>query len=106
MCVYVCEFVVVRLPVTPANVWMRCSLCHLAHTCLCLTLCTQQMKSDFTVSRILLASTTRTFNMAKAAADFGYKPEVSLADGLQRTLDSFPHLRLGAVVDAGNKKAA
>lgn len=43
--------------------------------------------------RILIATTNRTFKSERAKRDFGYKPDVSMAEALKRTLASFQHLR-------------
>jgi sterol-4alpha-carboxylate 3-dehydrogenase (decarboxylating) len=51
------------------------------------------LETDFTVNRILLATTERTFSCAKAKRDFGYVPKVSMEEGIKRTLKSFQHLR-------------
>mmetsp|Transcript_11696 Transcript_11696/g.31887 ORF Transcript_11696/g.31887 Transcript_11696/m.31887 type:complete len:354 (-) Transcript_11696:490-1551(-) len=51
------------------------------------------INSDFTVNRILIATTNRTFKSERAAQDFGYRPQVNMQDALSRTLSSFQHLR-------------
>ena len=51
----------------------------------------------FTFFRVAYAGAHRYFNIAKAKKHLGYKPQVSLQDGLQETLKSFEHMR--------NKKA-
>ncbi len=56
----------------------------------------KNLETDFTVNRILLASTERTFSCARAKKDFGYVPRVSLKDAIDRTLASFQHLRKSA----------
>lgn len=53
----------------------------------------KKLNSDFTVNRILIATTNRTFSSAAAAADFGYKPRLSLHEAMAATLASFKHLR-------------
>lgn len=52
-----------------------------------------ELKSDFSVNRILIATTYRTFSIAKAKKDFNYEPRVSLSAALVRTLLSFKHLQ-------------
>ena len=67
-----------------------------------------QINTDFTVNRILLASTTRTFDPRKAQRDFGFVPAVAMAEALQRTAKSYPHLRAepdAAAVAKGAKAA-
>lgn len=53
----------------------------------------KELKSDFTVNRILIATTDRTFSTAKAERDFGYKPQLALDAALAKTLASFQGLR-------------
>lgn len=55
----------------------------------------KKLETDFTVNRILLATTGRTFNNARAKKDFGYSPSVSMKDALDRTLMSFQYLKKG-----------
>lgn len=52
-----------------------------------------QLQSDFTVNRIYLSTTSRTFSCAAAKRDLGYAPIWSIRDAMQRTLASFGHLR-------------
>lgn len=49
--------------------------------------------SEFTRNRIKIAASNRRFNISRAKNDLGYHPEVSMDEGLQRTLKSFEHLR-------------
>ncbi|CAI5494435.1 unnamed protein product [Closterium sp. Naga37s-1] len=49
--------------------------------------------SDFTPARLLLATRWRTFSPARAGRLLGYKPVVSVDEGLQRTIASYPHLQ-------------
>lgn len=44
---------------------------------------------------IKLASVDRTFSCEAAKRELGYRPAVSLDEGLRRTLASFQHLRRG-----------
>lgn len=53
----------------------------------------KKLETDFTVNRILLASTHRTFSCAKAKKDFGYVPKVSMREALSRTMAHFSHLK-------------
>ncbi|CAA6671229.1 unnamed protein product [Spirodela intermedia] len=48
---------------------------------------------QLTPSRIRLLSCNRTFSCSKANTQLGYKPIVSLEEGLKRTIDSYSHLR-------------
>eukprot|EP00798_Chlamydomonas_sp_ICE-L_P010593 gene10593-12258_t len=45
----------------------------------------KDLKTDFTMNRILIASTNRTFSSSKAQADFGYKPKVGMEEALKKT---------------------
>ncbi|CAI7802059.1 unnamed protein product, partial [Closterium sp. NIES-54] len=49
--------------------------------------------SDFTPTRLLLATRWRTFSPARAGRLLGYKPIVSVDEGLQRTIASYPNLQ-------------
>ena len=60
----------------------------------------KNLETDFTVNRILLATTERTFSSDRAKRAFGYVPKVSLAEGIERTVRSFQHLRKGSAVKA------
>lgn len=51
------------------------------------------LKTDFTVNRILLASTNRTFDSSKAKQDFGYSPKVPMDEALKKTLMTYGHLK-------------
>ncbi|KAK9819571.1 hypothetical protein WJX81_001482 [Elliptochloris bilobata] len=49
--------------------------------------------SEFTPMRIRIAKATRRLSCARARAELGYEPEVSLDEGLSRTVTAFSHLR-------------
>ena len=51
---------------------------------------------NFNPVRLRLVTVTRTFNCNRAKELLGYKPIVSLEEGIQRTIDSFPELRADA----------
>ncbi|EFJ50914.1 hypothetical protein VOLCADRAFT_79975 [Volvox carteri f. nagariensis] len=53
----------------------------------------KELRSDFTVNRILIATTNRTFSTAQARKDFGYAPTIKLSDAIAKTLASFQELR-------------
>ena len=54
----------------------------------------QEMQaSEFTPMRIRIAKATRKLSCARARAELGYEPEVSLDEGLNRTVAAFSHLR-------------
>ena len=54
----------------------------------------QEMQaSEFTPMRIRIAKATRKLSCARARAELGYEPEVSLDEGLKRTVAAFSHLR-------------
>lgn len=55
--------------------------------------------SEFTPTRILLASANRNLLCHKARQDFGYVPRTSVRDGLARTLNHFRYLRKDAQLD-------
>ncbi|XP_051119550.1 3beta-hydroxysteroid-dehydrogenase/decarboxylase-like [Andrographis paniculata] len=59
---------------------------------------------QLTPSRIRLLSVTRTFNSSKAVDRLGYRPIVTLQDGLQRTIEAYPHLRGDAHSKIGSHK--
>ncbi|KAG2499075.1 hypothetical protein HYH03_003258 [Edaphochlamys debaryana] len=64
------------------------------------------LQSDFTVNRILIATTNRTFAIDKARKDLGYEPQIGMKDAIAKTLKSFEHLRnKGAAAPAAGKKA-
>ncbi|KAF7844594.1 3beta-hydroxysteroid-dehydrogenase/decarboxylase [Senna tora] len=48
---------------------------------------------QLTPSRVRLLSCDRTFNCSKAKDRLGYTPIITLQEGLQRTIKSYPHLR-------------
>lgn len=48
---------------------------------------------QLTPSRIRLLSCNRTFNCSKAKDQIGYEPIVSLKDGLEKTIESYSHLK-------------
>lgn len=48
---------------------------------------------DFSVNRILIATTNRTFDSSAATRDLLYRPTVNMKDAMARTLQSFSHLR-------------
>ncbi|KAG9442903.1 hypothetical protein H6P81_018757 [Aristolochia fimbriata] len=48
---------------------------------------------QLTPSRVRLLSCTRTFSCSMAKKKLGYSPNVSLKDGLKKTLESFSHLK-------------
>ena len=53
-------------------------------------------KPTFTPMRVALAGTHHYYSCEGAKRDMGYKPPVSLAEGIARTVESYPHLRHGA----------
>ncbi|KAK5864978.1 hypothetical protein PBY51_016174 [Eleginops maclovinus] len=53
-------------------------------------------KPTFTPMRVALAGTHHYYSCDRAKQDLGYKPVVSLKDGVARTVQSYPHLRQGA----------
>jgi len=56
-----------------------------------------ELKTDMTVNRIKLSVRNRIFSGKRARTDFGYRPLVSMDEGLRRTLESFKHLRKAAL---------
>lgn len=58
---------------------------------------------DLTRFRILVSTRNRHFSCAKAKRDLGYKPTVSVDEGLRRTLAHFAHLRNPAAASDGRK---
>ncbi|PNH01364.1 Sterol-4-alpha-carboxylate 3-dehydrogenase, decarboxylating [Tetrabaena socialis] len=66
----------------------------------------KELRSDFTVNRILIATTNRTFRIDAARAELGYAPQLSVAQGIERTLQSFEHLRAAPQPGAGASKKA
>jgi hypothetical protein len=57
---------------------------------------------------MLIATTQRTFSSDAAQQAIGYVPKVPMAEALQRTLASYPHLRsdVDAAPVAAAKKAS
>ncbi|KAM4732358.1 LOW QUALITY PROTEIN: sterol-4-alpha-carboxylate 3-dehydrogenase, decarboxylating [Anableps anableps] len=53
-------------------------------------------KPTFTPMRVALAGTYHYYSCERAKEHFGYKPVVSLKEGIARTVESYPHLRRGA----------
>lgn len=53
-------------------------------------------KPTFTPMRVALAGTHHYYSCDRAKEDMGYKPVVTLKEGITRTLQSYPHLRKGA----------
>lgn len=51
------------------------------------------LKPTFTPMRVALAGTHHYYSCARAKEDLGYKPVVSLKEGIARTVQSYPHLR-------------
>ncbi|GJQ12561.1 hypothetical protein GpartN1_g4352.t1 [Galdieria partita] len=52
-----------------------------------------QLESDFTPFRVLLSVRNRRVSCEKAKRELGYKPIVSMEEGLQRTIEYFSYLR-------------
>ncbi|XP_068596661.1 sterol-4-alpha-carboxylate 3-dehydrogenase, decarboxylating [Brachionichthys hirsutus] len=57
-------------------------------------------KPTFTPMRVALAGTYHYYSCDRAKRDLGYKPVVGLKEGIQRTVQSYPHLRRDAPVEA------
>lgn len=53
-------------------------------------------KPTFTPMRVALAGTHHYYSCDRAKRDLGYKPVVGLKQGIERTVQSYPHLRKGA----------
>ncbi|XP_027864747.1 sterol-4-alpha-carboxylate 3-dehydrogenase, decarboxylating [Xiphophorus couchianus] len=53
-------------------------------------------KPTFTPMRVALAGTYHYYSCERAKEHLGYKPVVSLKEGIARTVASYPHLRRGA----------
>ncbi|TMS17050.1 Sterol-4-alpha-carboxylate 3-dehydrogenase, decarboxylating [Larimichthys crocea] len=53
-------------------------------------------KPTFTPMRVALAGTHHYYSCDRAKQDLGYKPVVSLKEGIARTVQSYPHLKQGA----------
>lgn len=51
------------------------------------------LKHTFTPMRVALAGTHHYYSCQRAKEDLGYKPVVSLKEGIARTVQSYPHLR-------------
>ncbi|XP_074909812.1 sterol-4-alpha-carboxylate 3-dehydrogenase, decarboxylating isoform X2 [Buteo buteo] len=51
------------------------------------------IKPTFTPMRVALAGTFHYYSCERAKRDMGYKPVVSLDEAIDRTLQSYPHLR-------------
>jgi nucleoside-diphosphate-sugar epimerase len=64
----------------------------------------KNVKSDFTVNRILIATTNRTFSSKRAARDLGYAPQIDIKDAIAKTLQWPPFVKLRA--DAASEAAA
>lgn len=54
-----------------------------------------RIKPTFTPMRVALAGTHHYYSCARAKEDMGYRPPVSLKEGITRTVESYPHLRKG-----------
>lgn len=55
-----------------------------------------RFKPTFTPMRVALAGTHHYYSCERAKEDLAYKPVVSLKEGIERTVKSYPHLRHGA----------
>nr|XP_061783643.1 sterol-4-alpha-carboxylate 3-dehydrogenase, decarboxylating-like [Nerophis lumbriciformis] len=53
-------------------------------------------KPTFTPMRVALAGTHHYYSCERAKQDMGYKPVVGLKEGIERTVQSYPHLRHSA----------
>ncbi|XP_037118055.1 sterol-4-alpha-carboxylate 3-dehydrogenase, decarboxylating [Syngnathus acus] len=53
-------------------------------------------KPTFTPMRVALAGTHHYYSCERAKQDMGYKPPVCLKEGIERTVQSYPHLRQNA----------
>uniref|UniRef100_A0A3P9KIM3 Sterol-4-alpha-carboxylate 3-dehydrogenase, decarboxylating n=1 Tax=Oryzias latipes TaxID=8090 RepID=A0A3P9KIM3_ORYLA len=53
-------------------------------------------KPTFTPMRVALAGTFHYYSCQRAKEHLGYKPVVSLKEGIARTVQSYPHLKSGA----------
>ncbi|MEW5312858.1 MAG: hypothetical protein WDW38_004458 [Sanguina aurantia] len=60
---------------------------------------------DFSVNRILIATTNRTFDSSAATRELKYKPTVNMKDAMTRTLLSFAHLRADSSQGAARAEA-
>jgi sterol-4alpha-carboxylate 3-dehydrogenase (decarboxylating) len=63
----------------------------------------KELTTDFTVFRVNIVTRQRMFSSKKAQGMLGYKPAVSLKEGIQRTVKAFSSLRADA---ASKAKAA
>lgn len=61
-------------------------------------------KPTFTPMRVALAGTHHYYSCDRAKQDLGYKPVVRLKEGIERTVQSYPHLRKGAWFREGNEQ--
>ncbi|KAK9820524.1 hypothetical protein WJX72_011291 [[Myrmecia] bisecta] len=59
--------------------------------------------SEFTTQRVTIAACNRTFTCERAKKDFGYKPKVSVQEGLKRTVAAFQHLQAAPHPTKGKK---
>lgn len=57
-----------------------------------------EVKTDMTVYRIKLSVRNRIFSSHRARRDLSYEPQVSMKEGLRRTLEAFKHLRKEALM--------
>ncbi|KAM6923619.1 sterol-4-alpha-carboxylate 3-dehydrogenase, decarboxylating [Xenentodon cancila] len=53
-------------------------------------------KPTFTPMRVALAGTHHYYSCERAKEHLGYKPVVTLREGITRTVESYPHLKCGA----------
>eukprot|EP00899_Mesostigma_viride_P019715 jgi/Mesvir1/27745/Mv07435-RA.1 len=60
-------------------------------------------KSDFTPSRVRLATTSRVFSSARAARLLGYRPVTPLEEGMRRTVAASAHLKMTITISASQK---
>lgn len=51
------------------------------------------IRPTFTPMRVALAGTHHYYSCQQAKRELGYSPPISLKEGLQRTIDSYPHLK-------------
>lgn len=61
-------------------------------------------RPTFTPMRVALAGTHHFYSCDRAKRDLGYKPVVCLKEGIERTVQSYPHLRKGAWFRKGNEQ--
>lgn len=62
----------------------------------------KQVSTEFTPNRIRIVAYDRLFSVGKATSHFGYVPQISVEEGLRRTIDAADYLRY----HAKNKKLA